>query len=230
MTPDSRLLIPRKNSVLKVLKASPNFAKKNLGMRRPIALIIVLVALVAGVYFLFFKKEKQERGPKDQPLALGENTGSFNQSFDNLMSAYFAVKDALVASDTVKANAAAAKLVLAADSLKTDEIKDSSENSVIKATAKDYAGTISGWAKGLIGEKDIEAKRSEFKMISESLWTLVRTVKYSGQKLYYQYCPMAFDDQGANWLSKESDIRNPYFGDVMLTCGRNDDSLDYSIK
>jgi len=134
----------------------------------------------------------------------------------------------LVASDTIKANAAAAALVVAADSLKTDEIKDSS--GVIKATAKDYAGTISGWAKGLIGEKGIEAKRSEFKMISESLWTLVRTVKFSGQKLYYQYCPMAFNDQGANWLSKEREIKNPYFGDAMLECGKVDDSLDYSIK
>ena len=197
-------------------------------MRRAIALIIVLVALCVGAYFLFFKKEKQERAPKEKPLSMGENTGSFNQSFNNLLTAYFEVKDALVASDTLKANTAAAALVIAADSLKTDEIKDSS--GVIKATAKDYAGTISGWAKGLIGEKGIEAKRGEFKMISESLWTLVRTVKYSGQKLYYQFCPMAFNDQGANWLSKESKIRNPYFGDAMPECGRNDDSLDYSIK
>ena len=103
-------------------------------MRRPIALIIVLVALGAGIYLLFFKKEKVERGPKDKPLTIGENTGTFNQSFNNLLSAYFDVKDALVASDTVKANTAAAALVIAADSLKTDEIKDSS--GVIKATAK----------------------------------------------------------------------------------------------
>jgi Cu(I)/Ag(I) efflux system membrane fusion protein len=211
-----------------VLKASPNFGKKKLGMKRPIVLILVLVALAVGGYFLIFKKEKIERGPKDKPLAIGENSGSFNQSFNNLLTAYFEVKDALVASDTTKANAAAAALVIAADSLKTDEIKDSS--GVIKATAKDYAGTISGWAKGLIGEKGIEAKRSEFKMISESLWTLVRTVKFSGQKLYYQYCPMAFNDQGANWLSKEREIKNPYFGNVMLECGKVDDSLDYSIK
>jgi hypothetical protein len=74
-------------------------------MRRPVALILVLIALGAGAYLLFFKKEKVERGPKDKPLAIGENTGSFNQSFNNLLTAYFEVKDALVASDTIRANA-----------------------------------------------------------------------------------------------------------------------------
>ena len=197
-------------------------------MRRPFALILAIVALGVGAYLLFFKKDKKADGPKDKPLAIGENSNSFNQSFNNLLTAYFDVKDALVLSDTVKANSAAAALVIAADSLKTDELQDTT--GVIKATALDYAGTISGWAKGLIGEKDIEAKRGEFKMISESLWTLVRTVKYSGQKLYYQYCPMAFDNQGANWMSKEREIKNPYFGDVMLECGKVDDSLDYSKK
>ena len=195
-----------------------------------LAFALVLVSLAIGVYFLFFKKGTKVEGPKDKPLAIGENTSTFNQSFNNLLTAYFDIKDALVANDTVKANSAAAALVIAADSLKTDEIKDSSANGLIKATAKDYAGTISGWSKGLIGEKDIGAKRNEFKMISESIWTLVRTVKYSGQKLYYQYCPMAFNNQGANWMSKDREIRNPYFGDTMLECGKVDDSLDYSKK
>ena len=38
-------------------------------------------------------------------------------------------------------------------------------------------------------------------------------------KLYYQYCPMAFNNKGAYWLSNEEAIRNPYFGDKMLKCG-----------
>ena len=37
--------------------------------------------------------------------------------------------------------------------------------------------------------------------------------------LYKQYCPMAFNDQGAYWLSKEEEVFNPYFGDLMLHCG-----------
>ena len=30
---------------------------------------------------------------------------------------------------------------------------------------------------------------------------------------------MAFDYEGADWLSREPAILNPYFGDEMLTCG-----------
>ena len=45
------------------------------------------------------------------------------------------------------------------------------------------------------------------------------------QPFYVQHCPMAFDNAGANWLSEESAIRNPYFGDAMLTCGSTIDTL-----
>ncbi len=198
-------------------------------MKRAFAFVLVIAALGIGAYFLFFRKEKEDRGPSDQPLTIGENTGSFNQSFNNLLTAYFSVKDALVASDTSLANKAAGALILAADSLKTNEIIGDSTGA-IKATANDFAGTISGWAKGLRGENGIEAKRKEFEMISDALWSLTRTVKYAGQKVYYQYCPMAFDNKGAYWMSKERQIKNPYFGDKMLECGSIEDSLDYSHK
>jgi hypothetical protein len=37
--------------------------------------------------------------------------------------------------------------------------------------------------------------------------------------VYYQFCPMAFDNKGAYWISKTEDVRNPYFGLKMLSCG-----------
>ena len=41
----------------------------------------------------------------------------------------------------------------------------------------------------------------------------------AGETLYIQHCPMADSNQGADWLSRDSKIRNPYFGSAMLTCG-----------
>ena len=44
--------------------------------------------------------------------------------------------------------------------------------------------------------------------------------------LYHDHCPMAQDNKGAMWLSETKEIRNPYFGDKMMTCGsveRNDE-------
>jgi Cu(I)/Ag(I) efflux system membrane fusion protein len=43
--------------------------------------------------------------------------------------------------------------------------------------------------------------------------------------LYVQHCPMAFNNKGADWISREHDIRNPYFGVSMLTCGDVTDTL-----
>lgn len=36
---------------------------------------------------------------------------------------------------------------------------------------------------------------------------------------YEAYCPMARDGEGASWLQREAELRNPYFGAMMLRCG-----------
>ena len=195
-------------------------------------LILALILLVAGVsvYFLFFSGGKKgPEAPKQQPLALEDKGNAFNNSYNRLLTAYISVKDALVASDTAKASAAARELAIAADSLKVNEIQGDSTG-ILKETALNYASTISSSAQALALEATIAAKRKEFEMIAEALWNLTRTVKYSSQKLYWQYCPMAFNNRGANWVSTEAEIRNPYFGNEMLECGSIQDSLDYSAK
>ena len=45
--------------------------------------------------------------------------------------------------------------------------------------------------------------------------------------VYYQYCPMANGDKGAYWLSTIKEIKNPYFGDAMLSCGETKDTLNF---
>lgn len=198
-------------------------------MKKAIPILILLIAGVA-VYFIFIKKEpKQPEGEKQKPLTLEDHSSAFTRSYDNLLTAYMNVKDALVASDTGNASNAARQLITAADSLRVDEIQGDTTG-VLKETAKNYSSTISSSALALSMEKDITAKRKEFEMIAEALWNLTRTVRYDGQKLYWQYCPMAFDNRGAYWVSDKSEILNPYFGDEMLHCGSVQDSLDYSKK
>lgn len=196
-------------------------------MKRPVLYILVLVVVAVASYFLFFKEKKEERGPKDKPLTVLENTGPFNESYSKMLAAYFQLKDALVESDTTKANLAAAALLQAADSLKVDDIKGDSTGA-IKATARDYALSINGSAKAIQGEATLDAKRKEFEMVTDMIWNLTRTVRYNGQKVYYQFCPMAFNNKGAYWMSTEREIKNPYFGSKMLTCGSVEDSLDYA--
>lgn len=198
--------------------------------RRVLTLSFVLIA----IFFLFRfcnNHKKDEKAPelKPAPLSINENSGAFTQSFTRLLGSYYLLKDALVASDTAKANAASAQLALLADSLKTSDIRGDTSG-MIRETAQSFAMAISGSAKSLPAEKELEDKRRELNMITDALWSLTRTVRYDGQKVYYQFCPMAFDNTGAYWLSDKSEVRNPYFGSKMLTCGEVTDSLDYSKK
>ncbi|HEY8387928.1 MAG TPA: DUF3347 domain-containing protein [Parasegetibacter sp.] len=153
------------------------------------------------------------------------NTAAFNTSFETLLNDYYQLKDALVATDTAATNAAAAKLIVSSDSLLLAELNDST--GAVVATAQDYAKTISSKSAAILSSADVEEKRKEFQIISDAMYDLVRTVRFDNQTIYHQYCPMAFDDKGAYWLSNVSEIRNPYFGKKMLACGEVKDSLGF---
>ena len=64
----------------------------------------------------------------------------------------------------------------------------------------------------------IEEQRKHYEKLGESLYPLVKTFG-SDKPLYKAYCPMAFDNKGASWISTSKEINNPYFGEKMLTCG-----------
>lgn len=69
------------------------------------------------------------------------------------------------------------------------------------------------------GSNDIETQRAAFADLSEEMSELLDGALSSGT-IYQQYCPMAFDGAGANWYSEVEQIRNPYYGDKMLKCGK----------
>jgi hypothetical protein len=46
--------------------------------------------------------------------------------------------------------------------------------------------------------------------------TLANEARLSAEPVYEDYCPM----KRSFWLSGGQDIKNPYFGNTMLTCGK----------
>ncbi len=71
----------------------------------------------------------------------------------------------------------------------------------------------------------IDEIRTGFDPLSQEIYTWAKGVDKGDITLYWQYCPMAKDNQGANWLSLDSEIMNPYFGDQMLHCGNIEEQL-----
>ena len=68
--------------------------------------------------------------------------------------------------------------------------------------------------------KGIEMKRSHFSIVSDKITEAIENFGVNtGYTVYLEFCPMAFDNKDAFWLSKDKEIKNPYFGDKMLKCG-----------
>lgn len=78
---------------------------------------------------------------------------------------------------------------------------------------------VRGVAQLMAESDDIDIQRKGFETISDWMLKTVEGNIASGT-LYRQYCPMAFNDKGAYWISTDKKILNPYFGDKMLRCGR----------
>ena len=74
---------------------------------------------------------------------------------------------------------------------------------------------------------DLPAQRISFADFNEAFHGSIESFGLDKGKVYYQYCPMANGSKGAYWLSEINNIRNPYFGDKMLTCGETRDSLEF---
>src|SRR5690606_11622463 len=70
-----------------------------------------------------------------------------------------------------------------------------------------------------VNSKTLDEQRKNFALISNELIEIAKTFNIDQKNMYVDYCPMAFDDQGALWLSEFEEIKNPYFGDAMLKCG-----------
>lgn len=186
------------------------------------AMIILLSACNGGAK----SGEEQAKSQQAEKIDVVSNLSDvFNTSFKAVLTNYYALRDALIAADTAAANKAAGTLAQASDGLLLDELKASDTANVIVPTAKTYTTGIASESKGLQGETDIEAKRKSFQMITANIFDLARTVRYTQEKIYLLNCPMAFNNEGADWLSSNTEIKNPYFGEKMLTCGAVKDSV-----
>jgi Cu(I)/Ag(I) efflux system membrane fusion protein len=66
----------------------------------------------------------------------------------------------------------------------------------------------------------IDDARARFERMSDAVISLQKTFGHHGSETWHvAYCPMAFDNKGAEWLQRGTTINNPYFGDEMLRCG-----------
>ena len=162
-------------------------------------------------------------GKVSRPPVKSKLADAATHNLMSVVSNYYQLKNALVASNAPNTAKAAGALVTASDSFST-MLKDDQAN---KTLLQPYLDTIVAQSKLVITIQDAtcERQRLAFSPLSEAMYTLLKNADLKNAGVYHEFCPMAFNDKGAYWLSDESEIKNPYFGKKMLECGEVKDSL-----
>ena len=203
-------------------------------------LIVAVVLVLAGVYFAVLSKKNKSnddasntKNEKQPRLSISKNPSQFNDAFAGMLSSYYTLKNDLVNWDSAKAGNDAATLAKLALQLPITTLKGDSN---LIVTAKNFTGAIAVQSKAVTDAKTIENKRRAFSVVSDNLYSLINTVRYDKEVMYYDMCPMAFNEsEQGYWLSKDSAIQNPYLGNkhpkykgAMVTCGSVEQTINYA--
>lgn len=146
---------------------------------------------------------------------------AFSEQLSQTVRAYLQVQTALSADDAGAARTAAGTLLESLDAVDMSLLGHEAHLAWMQLLPE-----IRQTAKELSVADTIDDARKRFALLSESLTAAVRRFGNGlGTPLYMARCPMAFNNRGALWLQTGDTISNPYFGNVMLTCGEIQETL-----
>lgn len=154
-------------------------------------------------------QQQNKSSSTDTSTKVTVDAAQTQQHFALLLTSYLNIKNALVSDDVTSA---AANALLFLKVVNTIDFKVISEGNL--HILLNDAGKISS-------TKDLEKQRNYFANLSFNMASIAKVLKLSDKPIYMQYCPM----KKAAWLSNEKQIRNPYYGSSMLTCGEVTDTL-----
>ncbi|STD54803.1 DUF3347 domain-containing protein [Empedobacter falsenii] len=134
-----------------------------------------------------------------------------------VFDAYFSLKDAFVKTNESEISKQITAFSKSISAVEMGKLSHESHTIWMEAL-KDLETT----SKQLVHEKNIDKQRAFFAKLSSPMYKLAQKANL-GYTIYYQNCPMF--NGGSNWLSKDSDIKNPFYGNIMLTCGGTIETL-----
>jgi len=138
----------------------------------------------------------------------------FKSNLENLFNFYFDLKNSLAEDSPQQAHKNAHKMKEQLEKVG----KHSLEGEHHMFWMEQYEAIEEDLRK-FVQAAEIDKKRMHFEHIAEAFISTARTLGAIGQDFYVAFCPMYDDDRGAHWLSEFEEIKNPYFGSMMLRCG-----------
>ena len=150
---------------------------------------------------------------KEEPAKM-DITDGFKKQLTQFYESYLDITEALANDDSESARAAATETMAALESIDMKLLEDHAHTEWMKHLAQFKK------AGKLFENADIEGIRKVLVKFSAHLPETVKIFGLiGGEDLYVLRCPMANNGKGAIWLQRTKPVRNPYFGDAMLTCG-----------
>lgn len=159
-------------------------------------------------------EEPDEVTPKvavSQSLSIDKQA---NEALQPLYSGYLKWKDALTDDNFEEAQKLAVNMKSVLNKTSMNVFKGDAHN-----VWMDFQGRLSKSLEHVQHFSDIEQLRKAFQTVSTIMIEMANRFKPLDETIYVIHCPMADNNKGADWLSAEKEIRNPYFGSSMLTCG-----------
>ncbi|MAP53541.1 efflux RND transporter periplasmic adaptor subunit [Altibacter sp.] len=145
-----------------------------------------------------------------------EFTSSFQKEFMTVLTAYLHLKDAFVVSNSTKVREQARAMHTLVEELPM---------STLGTMEAAHIKTVKRMLTAIVENETLENQRDHFIVLSENIIAISMSFTQLPDTLYIQKCPMANSNKGASWISESAEIRNPYYGEAMLTCGSVIDTL-----
>ena len=155
---------------------------------------------------------------EDKKVALKTNKTTISseakKSLQPLYKDYFEFKDALTKDDFNSAKKALLAFEKSFNKINMSVFKGESHK-----VWMNYQTELKKQTLHATHIKNIKELRMTFEPISNVMVAMTKAFNPLNESAYVQFCPMANSDKGANWLSKENKVVNPYFGASMIKCG-----------
>jgi len=180
-----------------------------------VAKVSVKVDAISGANKSEHSEMTNHENHNETPKVEVQEANQLKAVFDN----YFAVKDALVKTDGNTASTKAKELLSAINAVKMEKLSMDEHMVWMKELSN-----LKEDAEHISDTKDAGHQRDHFITLSISIYKLIKVSKQD-TPTYLQHCPMANDGKGADWLSKENTVKNPYYGSMMLSCGKTIETI-----
>lgn len=185
-----------------------------------------ITATVATAVLLSFtafsckeNKSTKDVAAESTSMKSGEmaTNGAQSSSAKQVVADYMTIKEALVATNKEDAAKAGLAMGTALNSFDMSTYTEQQQKTLkdIIVDAKEHAEHIS--------MSEIEHQREHFKALTKDVTDMI-AITGADAKVYEMSCPMY--DGGSNWLSSSKEVRNPYYGEKMIDCGKMEKELN----